>query len=291
MDSNQIEEPEVEIIDQTGDVERGRSTPSRRGLFPTWGDLLAFLGLFFLGQVVARLATSMIITPEDVAGYQIFIYSIISLPLTFIFIIIYRLFRSGAGRDRRIVRMSMRGLDPTILLWGVVMLLSMVVVIEPLMTLLPETTQTTGRGVYMLITVSVVAPIFEELICRGVILESIRSKRGAWAACVISALIFGVIHISPQSMLNAFVIGLLLGFLYLRTNSIIAPIVIHSLNNLLSYLLLIMGISELTLSELVKNHTLYMIIYIIACGVLLFSFIGVSRYINAVDSDDRKVKQ
>ncbi len=289
MESNQKQEPIIDVIDLTNKPES--TDPNRHMMFPSWGDLLAILGLFFIGQVVARFASSIFVVAEDSTGYKTFVYSLISLPLTLILILLYRLFLSGGGKNRRVMRLSMRGFDPTILLWGIVMLLSMVVVIEPLISLLPETTMGTGRGVYMVVAVCAVAPIFEELICRGVILESVRSKRGAWAACVISALIFGVIHISPQSMLNAFVIGLLLGFLYLRTNSIFAPIIIHSVNNLLSYLLLIMGISELTLSELVGNHTIYMIIYVVSCGVLLFSFMGVSRYINALDSADRMVKQ
>ena len=75
----------------------------------------------------------------------------------------------------------MRGFDPTILLWGVIMLLSLVIVIEPIMVLLPEPPEVVGRGLFLLIAVGVVAPIFEELICRGVILEAVRAKRGAWA--------------------------------------------------------------------------------------------------------------
>ncbi len=289
------------------EVEASLPIQDRRAMFPTWVDLLAILGLFYIGQMVARLLSFAIFAGVDEAelsqrvmevsyGFKIFVHSVIALPLTLVLILIYRLLRGGSSWVKRgrmsgswgSIHYSMRGFDPTILLWGVVMLLSMVVVIEPLMVLLPQSGQVMGRGVYMLLAVSIVAPIFEELICRGVILESIRAKRGAWVACVLSSLLFGLVHLTPQSMLNAFVIGLLLGFIYLRTNSIFAPMILHSINNLLSYLLLIFGLSEFTLSEFVGNQAIYMTIYFIACGVLLFSFIGISRYISTLDQADQK---
>ncbi len=258
MDINKNQQVEA-VVDVVVDPKEGATiespTPSptsRSHIFPTWSDLLAIFGLFFLAQVIARFIIALVLPTDIISmggeltrseeyelGFQIFLYSIVSLPLTLFMILMYRLFRGGKAW---VVRYSMRGFDPTIILWGVILLLSLTVVIEPIMVLLPDAPKVMGRGVFLLLAVAVVAPVFEELICRGVILEAVRSKRGAWAACVVSALIFAMIHVHLQLVLNAFVVGLLLGFIYLRTNSLFAPIMIHAINNLLSYLLLIFGL-------------------------------------------------
>ena len=56
-------------------------------------------------------------------------------------------------------------------------------------------------------------------------------------AILITALIFGVIHINPAQVVNAFFLGLLLGWLFYRTGSLWPSICAHILNNSLSVLL------------------------------------------------------
>ncbi|MFR9620829.1 MAG: CPBP family intramembrane glutamic endopeptidase [Rikenellaceae bacterium] len=275
---------------------------SRSMMFPTWGDLLAILGLFMVVQLTTLFIFSLLgfstLAPEgfesmDYAahraaefsmGKMIFYWSIISQPMMLLMVIIYGCARSGKFGS---IHLSMRGFDPTILLWGILLILSLEVVIEPLMQLLPQQSTPNGRGIYMLLSLVVVAPIFEELLCRGVILEAIRKKRGALAGCVISALIFGIMHFEPQSALNAFIVGILLGYLYLRTNSIFAPILLHAVNNALAYFLLIFGLAETSISELINNEYIYSIIYIVAAVILVVSLFGISRYISRLNRGDR----
>ncbi len=273
--------------------------------FPTWGDLLAILGLFMVVQLLSLLIFSIlglsIATPEGFdtmeesvrriaefkMGEMIFYWSIISQPMMLLAVVIYRCARGG--NMKLSIQHSMRGFDPTILLWGLMIILSLEVVMEPLMQLLPPSPMPSGRGFYMLLSILVVAPIFEELLCRGVILESIRKRRGSVVGCIISALIFGLMHFEPQSVLNAFAIGILLGYLYLRTRSIFAPIILHSLNNVLAYFLLLFGFANTTISQLVKNEFIYMIIYITASIILLISLISIARYISRLDRQDKNI--
>ncbi len=285
-------------------AETTQNRVSKRGLFPTWGDLLAILGLFLLTQLITRFIFVMlgfemptIVDLEGLShserravefnvGYNIFLWSAIAQPMILAMVLIYRQIRGGKLWGR--VRCSMRGFDPTILLWGVVMLLSVVVVIEPLMEMLPNGASPTGRGVYMLFALLIIAPIFEELLCRGVIFEAIRAKRGAWAACIISSMIFGLMHFEPQFVLNAFIIGLLLSYIYLRTRSIFAPMILHSINNLFAYVLLIFELSDNSLYDLIGGGMLYNIIYAIAVVVLLISIIAITRYITRLERNERE---
>lgn len=277
----------------------------RKVSFPTWIDLLAILGIFFLSQFLTGIiAVAMgwsFSLPEDMAelssamqrmaevdlGFSTFMWSIVSLPMMLFLVMLYRAIRRG--RLVR-VRFSVNGFNPSVLLLGVVLLVSLVIIMEPLMQLLPEMEVPEGRGMYMILALMVVAPIFEELLCRGVILEAVRAKRNAWVACIVSALIFAVMHVEPQAVVNAFVLGLLLGYVYLRTNSIFAPIILHSINNIFAYMFLIFDVGHLSLSEMLGPGTLYTMVYACAVGVMLLSTISISRRMKSINKADEERK-
>ena len=78
---------------------------------------------------------------------------------------------------------------------------------------------------------AIFAPIFEEWLCRGMILRGLLTKmKPAWAI-VISALFFAVIHMNPWQALNAFAIGLIMGYIYYKTGSLWLTMLIHFVNN------------------------------------------------------------
>ena len=56
-----------------------------------------------------------------------------------------------------------------------------------------------------------------------------------WCAILISALLFGAVHGNVQQFVHATLIGLLLGWMYYRTNSIVPGIVFHWINNTAAY--------------------------------------------------------
>lgn len=81
------------------------------------------------------------------------------------------------------------------------------------------------------LVVAIFAPIFEEWLCRGMVLRGLLTKmKPAWAI-VLSALFFAVIHANPWQALNAFLIGLMMGYVYYKTGSLILTMVIHFVNN------------------------------------------------------------
>ena len=81
------------------------------------------------------------------------------------------------------------------------------------------------------LVVAIFAPIFEEWLCRGMVLRGLLTKMKPVWAIVISALFFAVIHANPWQALNAFLIGLLMGYVYYRTGSLILTMIIHFVNN------------------------------------------------------------
>lgn len=88
-----------------------------------------------------------------------------------------------------------------------------------------------------LLSVSVFAPFFEEWLCRGMVLRGLLKKvRPVWAI-VISAVFFGLIHLNPWQAIPAFLIGLLLGYVYYKTNSLKLTMLMHCVNNTFSVLI------------------------------------------------------
>ena len=87
------------------------------------------------------------------------------------------------------------------------------------------------------LVVGLLAPVCEELVFRGAILRALLRWRAAghWLAIAISALLFALIHVNPAQMPHAFVVGLLLGWLYYRTDSVVPGIVYHWINNSIAY--------------------------------------------------------
>lgn len=84
--------------------------------------------------------------------------------------------------------------------------------------------------------IGLLAPVCEELVFRGAILRALlRWTPRHWLAIAISALLFALIHANPIQMPHAFLIGLLLGWLYYRTDSIVPGIVYHWVNNSIAY--------------------------------------------------------
>ena len=100
--------------------------------------------------------------------------------------------------------------------------------------------------------VGLLAPLAEEMVFRGAILRSLlRWKSNPWVGIVISAILFAVIHMNPAQMPHAFLIGLLLGWMYWRTDSIVPGVVYHWVNNTVAYILYnIYPNPDLTLLEL-----------------------------------------
>ncbi len=118
------------------------------------------------------------------------------------------------------------------------------------------------------LTVGIIAPIVEEVVFRGAILRRLLDIDGhPWVAIIGSALIFGAIHGNMAQFYHAFFTGLLLGWIYLRTGSILPGIIIHWVNNSIVYGLYILfpDKADATVIELFDGNT-----------ILLYSSLAVS---------------
>ena len=116
-------------------------------------------------------------------------------------------------------------------------------VAEPVNTLLPEMPailkqaleQLTEGPVWIsLLSVSIFAPLFEEWLCRGLVLRGLLQKMKPGWAIAVSALFFAVLHMNPWQAIPAFLLGLLFGYVYYRTGSLKLTMLMHCVNNTLA---------------------------------------------------------
>ncbi len=84
------------------------------------------------------------------------------------------------------------------------------------------------------LAIVVLGPVLEEMLFRGGVTEELLRKFSAGKAILYSALIFGIFHINPAQIIPATFVGLLLGWLYYKTRSLMPCITVHILNNGLS---------------------------------------------------------
>ncbi|MCD8281959.1 MAG: CPBP family intramembrane metalloprotease [Prevotella sp.] len=93
-----------------------------------------------------------------------------------------------------------------------------------------------SRGGY--IVLGVVAPVAEETVFRGALLRRLACAGcKEWTAIVLSAIVFGAVHGNAAQFVHAFLVGLLLGWLYVRTRSIVPCVAVHWVNNTVAYVL------------------------------------------------------
>lgn len=120
-----------------------------------------------------------------------------------------------------------------------------------------ELMEDTSVGVFAIVSalsIAVLAPINEEIVCRGVMFEyAMRamspgwnaidgaryravSARAFWIANTLQALAFGVLHMNLIQGSYAFVLGAVLGWVFWRTGKLRYPIILHFAMNASSYL-------------------------------------------------------
>ena len=111
-------------------------------------------------------------------------------------------------------------------------------------------TSGTVENIIYFIAIAVVPPIIEEFLFRGAILGSLR-KHGDALAIVVSAVMFGFAHSNFIQTPVTFLVGLVLAYLTVKTNSLIPAIIIHFVNNSSSVAFSLL--SQLKLDEMIYS--------------------------------------
>lgn len=89
-------------------------------------------------------------------------------------------------------------------------------------------------NIFLFLQVVILAPVLEEIVFRGIVMQSMR-RFGDTFALIMSSMIFSLIHANFVQSPNAFLMGIVIGYFVLRSGSIKIGIYIHVVNNFLSF--------------------------------------------------------
>lgn len=131
-----------------------------------------------------------------------------------------------------------------VLIWSVVAAMGMVIPFTWLQEQMPELPnwiedeqQQLLSNYWGYLAIGLLAPLAEEIVFRGAVLRTLLTSMKPWTAIAVSALIFGAIHMNPAQIPFAFLAGILLGWMYWRTGSILPGMAYHWANNSVAYVI------------------------------------------------------
>ncbi|GIK12576.1 MAG: CPBP family intramembrane metalloprotease [Candidatus Brocadia sp. AMX2] len=85
----------------------------------------------------------------------------------------------------------------------------------------------------------VIAPVIEEIMFRGFLQPALKNFFGGRYAIVLSASLFAGVHMDIFAFFQIFILGMLLGYLYEKTQTLVASIIVHVLHNSLTLVFLL----------------------------------------------------
>ncbi len=128
------------------------------------------------------------------------------------------------------------------------------------------------QGPLMFIALVIAAPILEELIFRGIMLDGLLRIYSPTKAIVVSSLLFGVIHLNPAQFVGGALVGGFMGWVYFHTRSVLATILIHASFNLTafaeSYFIDVEEAIDMSYAEILGGMTNYVLLI---CGSIILT--------------------
>ena len=269
----------------------------RRYFAPTLGQSLILILLVFVGSIIAGIIPYIV--GKDYPDYV----ELLLTPISYTPALLYFYIKSrnntespDSGTYLKINDPNFGAINPALLfIIALLSLLSLSILLDPLTILIkaPEwykdaMSQMMSRNIVIsIITIGVYAAIFEEFLCRALILRGMLKYKSPVAAILMSSFIFGFMHFNLYQSIPAFVIGCLFGWLYYKTRSIWLVISLHFTNNTLSTIL------EKVYPELPIDTTLwemiplnqYIPLYIISLIIISLSIYYINRNIKVNDKE------
>lgn len=101
----------------------------------------------------------------------------------------------------------------------------------------------TIKNLFAIIIIAIIAatliPLFEEIIFRGFFYPALKRHMGIAGGIITSSFLFAMIHIDifPYGLIPVMALGAALAYLKEKTNSLVPPIILHGINNLIAFLI------------------------------------------------------
>lgn len=139
---------------------------------------------------------------------------------------------------------------------------------------------TPSQYILFFISICVLAPLWEELFFRGILLRRFMMKWKVSTSMIVSSIVFGLMHFGGSSMIHAAIFGFFMAYAYLKTKNIFVPIILHGVSNFLSFILLFLPTStdETILmpddNEIMQTLIFSSMVFVILIGIFIFIIVS-----------------
>lgn len=141
------------------------------------------------------------------------------------------------------------------------------------------------KNFYVDIIVSMaVAPIYEEILMRGIILEGFLNRYKPITAIIISSVIFGAMHLNILMFVNATIGAIIFGTIYYKTKSLVLSIACHIVHNLIINFVQYFG-------QYIKGFEVSIITFLIGIAIFVTAIVFFKRCLKKLDSNDANLKK
>jgi membrane protease YdiL (CAAX protease family) len=114
----------------------------------------------------------------------------------------------------------------------------------------------------------IIAAFSEELLFRGFLQVSLEKKGDPNRAVILSSIAWTIIHMNPYWAIQIFIMGVIIGFLAWRTNSVIPCIIVHGMNNFIAVLFINFQLDKKISWYLMGDHVSPVLLVISLYGLI-----------------------
>ncbi len=212
---------------------------SKLPTYPSIGQSFAITGIIIIAMMIVSVvipALNKVVGNETAA----LLFQILAMGIPFL--IVFRIKKRKSSGKAFNLTVKNKRIIPFLIVGGIVLLLG---VVGPISALIPvpegmelafaKAASQTGLSTFMLMVIA--APVLEELIFRGIILDGLLHRYSPRISILISSLLFAIVHLNPWQFVAGFIMGAFLGWVYYRSKSMLAAIIIHASANFSVYFL------------------------------------------------------
>lgn len=160
-----------------------------------------------------------------------------------------------------------------------------------------------GSKLLMILILGFFAPLCEEFVFRGLFHCELSKSTNAVLGMIISAVLFGIIHLNFNQLCYAIVLGLIFAWINNCSRSIYTSIILHTVVNTINALMMLiatlvysaMGESIAESSEQIRTNTqslgMIAIVYFIMAAIAFGLLIPCLKGIKKIEAEDIKIEE
>lgn len=165
---------------------------------------------------------------------------------------------------------------------------------------LQMSTPTVFQFLLLVVSLCILTPIWEEFFFRGILFRRFALRTKTTKAAIYSSMIFGILHIGGNSVIHAFLVGILFCYIYASTQNIWVPVILHSIGNLISVVPELLPAAPytgfyLSSQEQIKEELVTMIFPLLLClvagAILLKKYWPRLQQMSVVEKEEKHSEQ